>query len=87
MAQFPEPLALNILEIGDGGRPNPGAYSLEKPHPGYGVDPYIINQLGHSIYPKMIYPNGKESAGVVAKNEKEEAELTGKKVETVKAAW
>jgi hypothetical protein len=87
MAQFPEPTPLNILEIGDGGKPNPGAYSLDKPHPGYGKDPYIINQLGHSLYPKWVYPQGNENPGVIVKNEKEEAEALGKKVEPVKNNW
>src|SRR6267142_1991969 len=44
MAEFPEPKALNKLEIGDGMiEKNFGKYSLENPHPGYGKDPNIIN--------------------------------------------
>ncbi len=75
-AQFPEPTPLNILEIGDTGK-DVGTYSLDKPHPGYGKDPHIINQLGHTTYPKMVYPQGNLNPGVVAQNEAEEKEIMG----------
>jgi hypothetical protein len=74
MAEFPEPKSLNKLEIGDGMvEKNFGKYSLENPHPGYGKDPNIINEYGHSIYPKWIYPNGKDQPGVIVNDATEEA--------------
>jgi hypothetical protein len=82
-AQFPEPPSLNILEIGDG-KDNldklVGTYTLDKPHPGYGKDPNIINHYGHTVYPKMVYPGGNGSAGVVVKSAEEEAEVMGTEV-------
>ena len=59
-------------------------YSLENPHPLYGKDPNIINELGHTIYPKMVYPKGKTEPGQVVRNAKEEAEVMGKPHEEVK---
>lgn len=76
---FPEPTPLKILEIGDGldHRNENMVYSVEKPHPGYGRDPNILNEMGHSVYPKMVYPNGNSQPGFVVNNEKEEAEQMG----------
>lgn len=73
--QFPEPQSLNILEIGDGKDHRTMTYSVEKPHPGYGKDPNILNEFGHSVYPKMIYPNGKDQPGFIVNNKEEENAL------------
>lgn len=54
-------------------------YNVSNPHPKYGKDENIINEFGHTLYPKMIYPNGKDHAGVVAKSPEEEAALMGNK--------
>lgn len=78
-AQFPEPKSLNVLEIGDGMDHIGQKYSLENPHPGYGKDPNILNQYGHSIYPKMVYPNGKDLPGLVVNNQAEEDAAMGVK--------
>lgn len=82
--QFPEPKSLNILEIGDSKDHRSMTYSVSKPHPGFGKDPNIINQYGHTVYPKMVYPNGRKNKGVVVKNEEEEKALmtTDKKSES-----
>jgi hypothetical protein len=85
MARFPEPPKLDILEIGIPDN-NIGQYTLEKPHPSYGKDDNIINQYGHTIYPKMVYPNGKDAAPVIVKSPEEEAEAMGGKVEKQPAA-
>lgn len=53
-------------------------YNVSNPHPRYGKDDNIINEFGHTLYPKMVYPNGKEHAGVVARTPEHEAELMGK---------
>jgi hypothetical protein len=89
MAQFPEPKKLDILEIGDG-RDNLdkliGTYTLDKPHPGYGKDDNIINQLGHTVYPKWVYPSGNSAPGVIVNSVEEEAEAMSGKVEKQPAA-
>ena len=85
LTQFPEPKSLNVLEIGDSKDNRTVKYSLENPHPMYGKDPNIINELGHTIYPKMIYPNGKDQPSVIVYNAREEAELLNKEPEEVKA--
>lgn len=85
LTQFPEPKSLNKLEIGNSKDDRTMVYSLENPHPLYGKDPNIINECGHTIYPKLIYPQGKENPGVIVKNAREEAELLDKEPEEVKA--
>jgi hypothetical protein len=81
-AQFPEPKSLNKLEIGDGVIDiNPVNYSLENPHPGYGKDPNILNELGHSTYPKMVYPQGNMYPGKLVNNIEEEKTAMGIKEE------
>lgn len=77
MVSFPEPTPLNILEIGDGKDHRTMTYTIDKPHPGYGKDENVINQYGHTIYPKMVYPNGNAVAGVVVNNKDEENEVMG----------
>lgn len=52
-------------------------YNVSNPHPKYGKDENILNEFGHTQYPKMVYPHGKEHAGVVAKNAEEEAAIMG----------
>lgn len=74
---FPEPQSLNILEIGNGKDMRTMVYSVEKPHPGYMKDPNILNEMGHTVYPKMVYPNGRDHPGTVVNNAKEEEELMG----------
>lgn len=72
-AQFPEPKSLDIFQIGDGmPDKNFGKYSLTNPHPGYGKDPNILNEYGHTAYPKWIYPNGRNEPGIVVNNKAEE---------------
>ena len=85
LTQFPEPKSLNVLEIGDSKDNRTVKYSLENPHPMYGKDPNIINELGHTIYPKMIYPQGRDFPGIVVHSAREEAELLNKEPEEVKA--
>lgn len=86
MARFPEPQKLDILEIGDGTDLKVGQYTLDKPHPGYGKDDNIINQLGHTVYPKWVYPSGNSAPGVIVNSAEEEAALTGEKPKAAKAS-
>jgi hypothetical protein len=32
----------------------PDGYSASNPHPGHGIDPNIMNELGHTVYPKYV---------------------------------
>lgn len=46
---------------------------------------YVANELGHTSYPKMIYPDGNEAGkGVVVESPEHEAEVTGAKPEDKK---
>jgi hypothetical protein len=59
-AQFPEPKDLDVPfkdRIGDGTSLNLNPYTVSNPHPGYGKDPNILNEYGHSVYPKKITSN------------------------------
>lgn len=64
-------------------------YTVENPHPEFGKNPNIINELGHTRYPRWV----KNSAGerVVVKDEDEELEVTGeienKKSKKKEAGW
>jgi hypothetical protein len=61
-------------------------YDVSNPHPGYGKDPNILNEFGHTKYPKWV--KTKDGTSEVAKDAKHEAELTGEEVsnEPVKVA-
>jgi len=53
-----------------------GKYDLSNPHPGYGIDPNILNQYGHTAYPKWI--DDADGNRRIVKSAKEEQEATGK---------
>jgi hypothetical protein len=53
-------------------------YDVSNPHPGYGKDPNILNEFGHTKYPMMVYPNGRGLPGKIVNNEHEENEALGK---------
>lgn len=77
-AQFDEPKDLEVPladRIGDGTSFNFQKYDVSHPHPGYGKDPNILNEYGHSVYPKMVYPHGQSQPGVIVNSEQEEKEL------------
>lgn len=56
-----------------------GKYGVSNPHPGYGNNPNIINEAGHTRYPKRI--TDQHGKRVIVNNPDEEAEATGKEVE------
>lgn len=77
-AQFPEPKDLEVPfvdRIGDSKPKEFGQWTVSNPHPGYGKDPNILNEYGHSVYPKMVYPQGQANPGIIVNNEQEEKEL------------
>lgn len=51
-----------------------GKYDVNNPHPGYGIDPNILNEYGHTRYPKWV-------GDKIVNSEAEEKALTGKDVE------
>ncbi len=59
-------------------------YTLSNPHPLYGKDPNIMNEFGHTHYPKWIYPNGTNNNGVLVNDAKHEKELMGDMVTVMK---
>lgn len=62
-----------------------GSYTVGNPHPGFGKDPNILNELGHTVYPKLI-DSKIEGKRVVVNSPMEEAQHTGEKVEEQKPA-
>jgi hypothetical protein len=65
---FPEPkdLELPINDVILDGRPkNFQKWDVSNPHPGYGKDPNILNEYGHTKYPMWV-------GNVIVNNEEEE---------------
>lgn len=75
---------INILEVhSPTHNKNLAPYSLGNPHPGFGKDPNIINELGHTRYPKWI-DSKIEGKRVVVNSPEEEAKHTGEIIEQPK---
>ena len=73
LTQFPEPADLNVDFInrtGDSRPVNVHPWSVENPHPGFGKDPNILNEFGHTKYPMFV-------GNVIVKNEEEEKAARG----------
>ncbi len=80
MAQFPEPKDLNVSfqdRIGNSTNIILSAHDVSNPHPGYGKDPNIGNEYGHTHYPKWV--KDAEGKDVVVESAEEEASVTGDK--------
>ena len=78
-AQFPEPKDLDVplsQRIGDGTNYPTGQWSVSNPHPGYGKDPNILNEFGHTMYPK--YVKDAEGKDVIVNSAEEEAKVSPK---------
>lgn len=68
---FPEPkdLILPFEQMVLDGKPKSfNQYSVENPHPGFGKDPNILNEYGHTKYPMWV-------GNKIANNEEEENAL------------
>lgn len=59
-------------------------YDVSNPHPDFNKDSNILNEYGHTKYPKMVYPNGQPATsrtgqeqpeGVIVNNKSEEDEV------------
>lgn len=69
--QFPEPPDLEVDHIGDNKPVTFQRFTLANPHPGFGKNPNILNEYGHTKYPMWIKNAAKED--VIVNNAKEEA--------------
>ncbi len=73
---FPEPAELNVDFVHRTGDSKPltfSQWSVENPHPGFGKDPNILNELGHTVYPKWI-DSKREGKRVIVESAMEEAQ-------------
>lgn len=90
MVGFPEPADLEVDFVDRTGDSRPkyvNQYGVANPHPGFGKDPNIINELGHTVYPKMVYPDGPMTARYVVVRNAEEEAAAMVKPEIKKEAW
>ena len=74
MKQFPEPKDMEVpylQRIGDSTNIILAQHDVSNPHPGYGKDPNIGNEYGHTHYPK--YVKDAEGKDVVVNSAEEEA--------------
>lgn len=57
LTSFPEPKDLDVDFINRTGDSRPKSflkYDVSNPHPGFGKDPNIINEFGHTKYPMYV---------------------------------
>lgn len=87
LTAFPEPKDLEVDFISRTGDSKPKSfqkYDVTNPHPGYGKDPNILNEFGHTKYPMYV-------GSVIVQNEEEERAARGitsvPKVEPSVVAW
>lgn len=81
LTEFPSPpdLKLEFKDmVLDGKNITVSPWSVENPHPGYGKDPNILNEFGHTAYPKWVN-------GTLVQNAEEEKALTNPPSEPSKA--
>lgn len=55
-------------------------FGVSNPHPAYGKDENIANEMGHTVYPRYIHQfddKGKITASMIVANEAEEDEAEG----------
>jgi len=68
LTQFPEPKDLEVdfvARTGDSRPLNFQKWDVSNPHPGFGKDPNILNEYGHTKYPMWV-------GSVIVNNEEEE---------------
>jgi len=84
LTAFPEPKDLDVDFVHRTGDSRPrdlSMYNVSNPHPGFGKDPNILNEYGHTKYPMWV--NGK-----IANNEEEEKAIKGEVAEApIKSGW
>jgi len=75
---FPSPPDLDVPyvdRIGDSRPKSPVGYTVENPHPGFGKDPNIMNELGHTKFPMWV-DSKIEGKRIIVNNEMELAQHT-----------
>jgi hypothetical protein len=68
LTSFPEPKDLEVDFVNRTGDSRPVSFQkwdVSNPHPGYGKDPNILNEYGHTKYPMWV-------GNVIVNNEDEE---------------
>lgn len=78
LTAFPEPEDLKVpyhQMVTDGKPKDFAVYSVENPHPAFGIDPNIINELGHTKFPMWVESKIKHER-VIVNNEMELAQHT-----------
>lgn len=68
LTSFPEPKDLEVDFVARTGDSRPVSFQkwdVSNPHPGYGKDPNILNEYGHTKYPMWV-------GNVIVNNEDEE---------------
>jgi hypothetical protein len=84
LTAFPEPADLQVDFVNRTGDSKPKSfqkYDVTNPHPGYGKDPNILNEFGHTKYPMYV-------GTVIVHNEEEELAVRGvAKVEPPVVNW
>jgi len=78
LTAFPEPKDLDVPfvdRIGDSRPKTFQQYDVSNPHPGFGKDPNILNEFGHTKYPMWV-DSKIEGKRVVVNNPMEEMQHT-----------
>ncbi len=73
LISFPEPKDLEVdfvNRIGDSRPKTFQQWGVSNPHPGFGKDPNILNEYGHTKYPMFV-------GNVIVNNEEEEKAAKG----------
>ena len=76
LTEFPSPPDLKLPfkdMVLDGKNHIFSKYDVSNPHPGYGTDPNILNEYGHTKYPMYV-------GSVIVNNEEEEKAVRGEAV-------
>lgn len=77
-AQFPEPDDLDVDFVSRTGDSRPKTfqqYTVANPHPGFGKDPNIMNEMGHTKFPMWVFSKI-ENKRIIVENEMELAQHT-----------
>jgi len=82
LTAFPEPKDLHLEfkdMVLDGKNISVAKYDVSNPHPGFGKDPNILNEYGHTKYPMFV-------GTVIVNNEEEELAARGEAA-PIAEAW
>lgn len=83
LTAFPEPPDLNVDFVNRTGDSRPLSfqkYDVSNPHPGFGKDPNILNEYGHTKYPMWVFSKI-ENKRIIVNSPMEEAQHTGEEAQ------